>query len=101
MSSDDCFGASRVDAVGGPGGLNGRLLGLEALPDDGVDGVCGREIFMADAGRAGGPIDPLLFTVLERRLEGEGAGEICERVSVVLSDSDSLGFRLSALEARR
>ena len=42
---------------------------------EGVDGVWGRLIRIAEAGLGGGPIELLLFIVLERRLAGEGAGE--------------------------
>lgn len=52
---------------------------------------------MAEAGRAGGPIDPLLLTVLDRLRVGEGTGDICDIVSMVLSDSDGRGRRLSGL----
>ena len=58
----------------------------------GIDGVFGRDSFIADAGRAGGPMEPLLLTVL-LLLVGDGAGEICDKVSIVRSDRDSLGLR--------
>lgn len=79
--------------VGLPGGLKWRLLGLAGLPEEGVEGVVGRLILIAEAGREGGPIEPLLFTVLDLLLVGDGAGEICVNVSIVLSDSDIRGWR--------
>lgn len=83
--------------AGFPGGLKGRLTGLGARPEDGVEGVFGRDMRIAEAGRAGGPIDPLLLTVLDRLRDGDGAGEICERVSIVLSDNEGRGLRFSGL----
>lgn len=63
--------------VGGlPGGRKLLFIGLGQRPLEGVDGVLGREFPTAEAGRGGGPIDPPLFTVLERRRVGDGAGEI-------------------------
>lgn len=59
--------------------------------------MSGRALRMAEAGRAGGPIDPLLFCVLERLRDGDGAGEICDRVSMVLSDNEGRGLRFSGL----
>lgn len=50
--------------------------------------MVGREVLIAEAGRPGGPIDPPLFTVLDRRLVGEGDEGMLDRVSVVRSDSD-------------
>lgn len=62
-------------AGGLPGGRKPRFVGLGQRPLEGVEGVLGRE-FRAEAGLAGGPIEPPLFTVLERRRVGDGAGEI-------------------------
>jgi len=59
--------------------------------------VPGRGLRMAEAGRAGGPIDPLLFSELERLRDGDGAGGICDRVSMVLSDDEGRGLRFSSL----
>ena len=90
-------GLSLAGVAGFPGGLKGRLLGLGARPEDSVEGVFGRELFKAEAGRAGGPIEPLLFTVLDLLRVGDGAGEICDMVSMVLSDSDGRGLRFIGL----
>lgn len=84
---------SLAGVVGLPGGLNGRLLGLTGRPEEGVDGVVGRFDRIAEAGREGGPMEPELFTVLDLLLVGDGAGEICESVSIVLSESDIRGCR--------
>lgn len=65
-----------IRGLGGfPGGRNWRLEGIGARPEDGVDGVLGRDPRRAEAGRGGGPIEPLLLVVLDRLLTGDGAGE--------------------------
>lgn len=56
----------------------------------------GRLFLIAEAGRDGGPIEPLLLTVLDLLRVGDGPGEICDSVSTVLSDSDGLGWRFLA-----
>lgn len=50
---------------------------------------------MAEAGRPGGPIEPPLFTVLERRRAGEGDGGMLDNVSVVRSDNEGRCLRCS------
>lgn len=72
-------------------------MGLGARAVDGVEGVLSCGLRVAEAGRAGGPIDPLLLSVLERLREGEGPGETCDRVSMVLSDNEGRGLRFSGL----
>jgi hypothetical protein len=68
--------------------MGGRFVG-----DDGLD----LELLIAEAGRSGGPIG-LVGSVskkLDFRLFEEGEGGICKSVSIVLSDSEGLGFRFS------
>jgi hypothetical protein len=48
-------------------------------------------------GRSGGPIEPPLFTVLDRRLVGEGDGGMLDKVSTVRSDNDSRCRRCSCI----
>lgn len=59
--------------------------------------MVGREVLIAEAGRPGGPIDPPLFTVLDRRLVGEGEGGMLDKVSMVRSDSDRRCRRCSCV----
>lgn len=59
--------------------------------------MVGREVLIAEAGRPGGPIDPPLFTVLDRRLVGEGEGGMLDKVSMVRSDSDGRCRRRSCV----
>jgi hypothetical protein len=50
---------------------------------------------MAEAGRGGGRIGLSALKKLDRRRPGDGVGGMFERVSIVLSDKDGLGFRLT------
>lgn len=75
-----------------PGGLNGRFDGESGR---GVAGVLGRESLMLDAGRIGGGIEVSTPTKLGLRPTGDGQGEIWDNVSIVLSDNDGRGRRLS------
>lgn len=88
-------GPSLAGVAALPGGLNGLFVGLGARLDDGVEGVVGLETFITEAGLAGGPMEPPLFTVLDLRLVGEGDGGILDKVSTVLSDNDGRGLRVS------
>jgi hypothetical protein len=60
------------------------------LGDDGLE----RELLIAEAGRRGRRIglEVSRLKILDLRLFDFGEGGICERVSMVLSESDGLGF---------
>lgn len=75
-----------------PGGLNGRFDGESGRA---LNGVLGRESLMLDAGRIGGGIEVSMPAKLGLLPTGEGQGETCDKVSIVLSDNDNRGRRLS------
>lgn len=75
-----------------PGGLKGLFDGESGRA---LAGVLGREPLMLDAGRVGGGIEVSMPAKLGRLPTGDGHGDICDKVSTVLSDNDSRGRRLS------
>lgn len=75
-----------------PGGLNGRFDGESGRE---VTGVLGRDSLILDAGRIGGGIEVSTPTKLGLLPTGDGQGEIWDNVSIVLSDNEGRGRRLS------
>lgn len=55
----------------------------------------GRTVFNAGAGRSGGPMTLSILVVRDLFPDGDGDGDIWDRVSIVRSDSDGRGRRFS------
>lgn len=99
MSPGEMTGGSGARSFVGellPGGLNGLFVGESGRDPAGVEG---RESLTLEAGISGGAMIPSLLNVLALLGAGEGEGESCDKVSMVLSDKEGRGRRFSVLAA--